>query len=312
MTSADTKIFIDTNIFLGLYNSNDSGNVKAFIHSLISHKNILVTTEQAYNEYLRNRVRVIGEFKNSFIASRMKEQTSSFVRSMPEYKSYLKCVKELQTAHKQILDKIDQIVSDPSKDYIYNGFIRIWKNKNTIPIEACHIESATKRKVLGNPPGGDKYSSGDEVNWEILISSLDCNLIIVSKDRTFVQNREFLRYEYQKRVGCELSICETVSSAFSLLKITMDPNAAEAEDDVRWLDIILQSLGQLGGRGTLQEIYEECLDLVSLFYPDKELRNNTIESTIRRTIYQHSSDVNIYLGKEDLFHRVSAGVWELR
>lgn len=85
----------------------------------------------------------------------------------------------------------------------------------------------------------------------------------------------------------------------------------EAEDNIRWVDIIIQALEQLGGRATLAEIYEECKDLIALFHPDK-FSNATIDSTIRRTIYQHSSDVTAYLGKDDVFHRVSSGVWELR
>ena len=50
-TKENTKIFIDTNIFLGLYNSNEAGNVKIFLHSLFKNKSILITTEQAINEY---------------------------------------------------------------------------------------------------------------------------------------------------------------------------------------------------------------------------------------------------------------------
>ena len=56
-TKENTKIFIDTNIFLGLYNSNEAGNAKIFLHSLFKNKSILITTEQAINEYLRNRTR---------------------------------------------------------------------------------------------------------------------------------------------------------------------------------------------------------------------------------------------------------------
>ena len=43
-TKENTKIFIDTNIFLGLYNSNEAGNVKIFLHSLFKNKSILITT----------------------------------------------------------------------------------------------------------------------------------------------------------------------------------------------------------------------------------------------------------------------------
>ena len=83
MTKEDTKIFIDTNIFLGLYNSNDSGNVKAFMKSLFKNKNVLITTEQSVNEYLRNRARIIQDFKNSFKEPAAPAYTS-FISSFPD------------------------------------------------------------------------------------------------------------------------------------------------------------------------------------------------------------------------------------
>ncbi|TCL45235.1 PIN domain-containing protein [Harryflintia acetispora] len=311
ITKQNTKIFIDTNIFLGLYNSNDSGNVKAFMRTLFKNKQILITTEQSVNEYLRNRTRIISDFKNTFFDPTATTHTSSFVSSFSEYKDYLRCVKELKSCRKKVIGKIDTVLSDTKQDYIYESFVKLWKSNNTIPTADEYIDLATKRKTLGNPPGGDKYSSGDEVIWETLINTLKCNLIIVSKDRTYTQNKEFLQYDYRTKTGSELVICDTVYLAFSMIDIEMDQRAMEAEDNIRWVDIIIQALEQLGGRATLAEIYEECKDLIALFHPDK-FSNATIDSTIRRTIYQHSSDVTAYLGKDDVFHRVSSGVWELR
>ena len=310
LTRENTKIFIDTNIFLGLYNSNNAGNVRALMQSLFKNKNILITTEQSFNEYLRNRTRIIGELKNDFTAS-PSAFTSSFISSLDEYKDYHKRLKELKSHRQKITKRINEILSDPQQDYIYNSFIKLWKKNNTIKTADEYIQRAVKRKTLGNPPGGDKYSSGDEIIWESLIDTLKCNLIIVSKDRTYIQNKEFLHYEYKQKVMKELVICDTMYEAFSLLGIEMDQRAIEAEDNIRWLDIIIQALGQLGGKARLSDIYEECADLVALFHPHKQ-SNTTMESTIRRTIYQHSSDVTAFLGKNDLFHKVGSGVWALR
>ncbi len=146
MTIQNTKIFIDTNIFLGLYNSNDSGNVKAFMKSLFKNKNILITTEQSVNEYLRNRAKIIQDFKNSF-----KEPATtaypSFMNSFPEYKDYLKCLKELKTRRKNVIEKINRVLSDAKEDYIYESFIKLWKASNTIPTTDECIGLATKRKI---------------------------------------------------------------------------------------------------------------------------------------------------------------------
>lgn len=307
----NTKIFIDTNIFLGLYNSNDSGNVKAFMQSLFKNKNILITTEQSVNEYLRRRARIINEFIKTFVDPAASTHTSSFIRSLPEYNDYLKCAKELKNHRKKVIKQINNVLSDTKEDYIYKSFVKLWKENNTISTTDTFISLANKRKTLGNPPGGDKFSSCDEVIWESLINTLKCNLIIVSKDRTYTQNKEFLKYEYVKKTSFKLEICDTVHTAFSTLGIEMDQEAIDAEDNIRWIDIIIQALEQLGGKAPLSDIYEECKDMISLFHPDR-FNNNTIESTIRRTIYQHSSDVTAYIGKDDVFHRVDSGVWELR
>ncbi|MDL2215892.1 PIN domain-containing protein [Ruminococcaceae bacterium OttesenSCG-928-N02] len=239
-------MFIDTNIFLGLYNSNNAGNVKAFMQSLFKNKSILVTTEQSFNEYLRNRTSVINELKKDFTASTANIYTSSFISSLDEYAGYSECAKELKERRKKITDRIDEILSDSNQDYIYKSFIKLWKSNNTIATDDEFIKLATKRKTLGNPPGGDKYSNCDEVIWESLVNTLNCNLIIVSRDRTYSQNTEYLQYEYNKRIAKKLRICDTVYDAFSMLKIKMDKHAIEAEDNIRWIDIIVQALEQLG------------------------------------------------------------------
>lgn len=95
-TKENTKIFIDTNIFLGLYNSNEAGNVKIFLHSLFKNKSILITTEQAINEYLRNRTRVINELKTSFLATSDRPYASSFITSLKGYKEVPKMFQRVE------------------------------------------------------------------------------------------------------------------------------------------------------------------------------------------------------------------------
>lgn len=309
-TKENTRIFIDTNIFLNLYHSNVSGSVEAFMKVLFRHRNLLITTEQSFNEFLRNRTRIIKQFRENFLALRTKDQTSSFVRSLEGYKEYASCLTELQNQHKNLLKRIDLTISDARQDFIYNGFIKLWRNNKILTTDTL-IQLAIKRKAIGDPPGGDKYTNGDELIWEALLQQTDHNLIIVSRDRTYSQNEEYLKYEYHLKTQHELMICDTVKDAFAALNIEMDEIAIGAEESIKWLDIIVQALRQLGGRAHLSQIYEECEDIISLFYPDKGT-NNAMASTIRRTIYQHSSDVTAYLGKEDLFHQIDSGVWELR
>ena len=68
---------------------------------------------------------------------------------------------------------------------------------------------------------------------------------------------------------------------------------------------ILNSINNLGGEANLQDIYEEV-----------NLIENTPEPSIRRTIYQHSSECDIYVDtKEDLFYAPKGkgmGIWAIR
>ena len=71
------------------------------------------------------------------------------------------------------------------------------------------------------------------------------------------------------------------------------------------IDNVLDAIKTLGGRGSLQEIY----DAVNMI-------ENTPEPSIRRTIYQHSSECDIYdFIKEDIFYAPEGkgkGIWAIR
>lgn len=72
-----------------------------------------------------------------------------------------------------------------------------------------------------------------------------------------------------------------------------------------WVEDIVQALKNLGGRATLNQIYDEV----------KRIRTEplpvTYKATIRERIESHSSDSNNFKGK-DLFRKVGKGVWALR
>ncbi|UYG03537.1 PIN-like domain-containing protein [Halomonas sp. LR3S48] len=72
-----------------------------------------------------------------------------------------------------------------------------------------------------------------------------------------------------------------------------------------WKESIYQIISDLGGEAHLSDVYREV-----------EARRDRLSpswrSIVRRTIYNHSSDVDAYLGKEDLFEKVRDGVWRIR
>jgi hypothetical protein len=80
-------------------------------------------------------------------------------------------------------------------------------------------------------------------------------------------------------------------------------------DNMKQLDIIVMALESLGGRASYAEIYSKIEELshTTLTYGQK--------AGIRKNIETHSSDSQVYSGKEDLFYSVCGignGVWGLR
>lgn len=78
----------------------------------------------------------------------------------------------------------------------------------------------------------------------------------------------------------------------------------------KYLNEVIEALRYLGGEATLSDIYSYINDNY-----DFQIPQETLESSIRRAIYQNSSDVDLYQEKQDLFYAVEEkgkGLWGLR
>ncbi|UFJ41243.1 HNH endonuclease [Brevibacillus humidisoli] len=78
-----------------------------------------------------------------------------------------------------------------------------------------------------------------------------------------------------------------------------------------WLDEIVDALRELGGEGTLEDIYTRIFDRGIMDFAS----NPFWKDRVRGTIYQYSSDCDVYNGKRDIFYSVSGkgkGQWGLR
>lgn len=73
-----------------------------------------------------------------------------------------------------------------------------------------------------------------------------------------------------------------------------------------WKIQVLKAFHELGGEAKLKDIYEHIRNNLS-----KDLTLSD-ESAIRKSIYFHSSDVELFQGKEDLFQKCGNGKWKLR
>lgn len=81
--------------------------------------------------------------------------------------------------------------------------------------------------------------------------------------------------------------------------------------NTKWLKELLQAFKHYNNTATLKQIYEYMHKFDFSEYED----SNIFDSQIRRLIYSHSSDCEIYNGKEDLFFSENGkgkGIWTLR
>jgi len=300
-----------------MYRANLQNDVKTIMKFLHQNKKYFITTEQSVNEFTRNRHKILNETLDNF-----KKQTSicnantSFLRSLTSFKTYDESLKKFSSARNAVIEEIQGKISNPEKDDIFSKFLNLCKRDNTILSSDEIVDSAGRRKLAGNPPTSDKYTCGDEIIWESLLSyeiEHKEDLIIVSKDKTFSDNFEFLRNEYAIKTGQKLTICQDIVEAFSIVGVMPPQRTEQAEENLKWTDIIVTALTNLGGEATLTDIYDEANDI--LYYNDclSKLNNKAKESTIRGILQRFSSDFPaVYNGRKDLFHQVADGIWALR
>lgn len=76
----------------------------------------------------------------------------------------------------------------------------------------------------------------------------------------------------------------------------------------KWLDDVIGALEDLGGKGTLSEIYEAVRNRRKTALP-KEW-----QASVRKQLEHHSSDTQSFQGKRDLFASdgIGTGIWSLR
>jgi len=224
-----TKVFIDTNRFLDLYRT-DKDSIKIF-KEIFNLKPNLICCEQGYNEFIRNRDRVLNATLENLVKNKMDLYTTAFTRQLPEYSEISRLQKEYKDIHKKIVERIKDIQNKPQIDPVFSEFIKLY-NKNEIKkylVSDKIVENAHKRKLCGNPPGDAKNSIGDEIIWETFLTYVKDDLIIVTGDGTFRENFLFLEREFTQKTGKKLELHDKIADAFTSLG--KEPSATIIEFD---------------------------------------------------------------------------------
>lgn len=226
-----TRVFLDTNIFLGLYRAEV--DFLAVFTDIERLKSRLLLPDLVYEEFVRNRDRILDSFSRSITGADIDALPSSFlVTGTPEFAALRQMGEEYSRRIRALGERIASMVADPGTDPVYAAFQDIFEDPGVITIERteAHVMRAHRRKLLGNPPKSErKETIGDEVIWEMLLElleGLDEDLILVTQDATYRNHITYLREEYGMRTGKTLFVVDSISAA--LARMGIEPSEALA------------------------------------------------------------------------------------
>ncbi|PTS94177.1 hypothetical protein DBR27_17975 [Flavobacterium sp. HMWF030] len=230
------KILIDTNIFLDFYRSNG-----ASIHifsTLIENIDKFILTDQIIQEFERSREGVIKSLQERFqIESKLDNFSSSYLQNLPEFKKLIEIQREYSAQQKIVSSSISEILKNSAKDPIANyfkEFVNESLKEDKVYFTTDEIISkAVKRKNIGNPPTSNKFSLGDEINWEIILANIQEDIILVGRDNTYVNNFTFLQKDFHKQTGYNVvDLTERISVALEKAGIEITEALIKEEDKV--------------------------------------------------------------------------------
>lgn len=194
-----TKLFIDTNIYLDFYRA--ASDRLSLFEELKKLRGTLIISEQGYKEFQRNRTvqltKLSAEIERTTSTS---IYTTAVVKDMAEHKEAIHLQSQIRKLGQALKMKIGVMLEPkPGDDPVLDAYEDLIKTSPPILTREDLIAKAEVRKILGNPPTSpDRHSVCDELLWEELIYFCDEDLIIVSNDRAFTENKKILRDEFSK------------------------------------------------------------------------------------------------------------------
>jgi predicted nucleic acid-binding protein len=289
------KIFIDTNVFLDLYRSQkDSLQI---LRELYKHSEYIVFPSLVYDEFLRNRVKIIEQVINSLRNEKPKYFTSAIVEGLEVFGELERSREEHRKYLNITMSKLEEIKRDSNQDDVFLELSKLYKSEriNILNHDDSIIDKAQRRHLLGAPPGTDKIKICDEVIWETLLARIDDDLIIVSRDGTYKDNHYYLSREYERKIDKKLlKVTDRISEGIKLLGETVSQEIVDIEDkqmdDIKWgvkerVEKVLATLTPIEekvlrmryGLGTSANEESHKKFLMSIFYKPEDGINDDLD-----------------------------------
>ncbi|ANF50279.1 hypothetical protein A0O34_07010 [Chryseobacterium glaciei] len=229
----NVKLLIDTNIYLDFYRSNKDSI--QLLSELSKHFDKIVLTDQIVMEFERNREVVIKALKKSFESeSDLENISSAYLQNLPEFAALVSAQKDYRKRRNDVIAAIDTILESPEKDPVYAFFADMVsecrKNNAILNTTDEIIQKAQKRKLVGNPPTSSGFSIGDEINWEIVLTNVKENIILIGRDNTYTTNFSFLKRDFHLNTGCLITkLTNSITEALKEIGIAMTAELEEVE-----------------------------------------------------------------------------------
>jgi hypothetical protein len=229
-----TSVFIDTNIFLGLYETNND-TLKIF-KDINKIKKNLVIPDQIYYEFLRNRDLILQYLITNLDKNfKINKQTTSLICHLNIYKKIETIQKDFDMAKRELISDLKEIKNNTSKDPIFQSFVEIYRDELVLKLKTNEkiIKTAQIRNLIGNPPYSVKKATiCDEIIWEMFLDNIRDDLIIVSRDTTYEDHITFLSNEFTEKTKKKLMITENISDALKIVGKTASPELIKYEKTV--------------------------------------------------------------------------------
>ncbi len=247
----DYLIFIDTNIYLDFYRSQNDAEL-GLLYKLLKIKNNIISTDQVEMEFKKNRQKVIMDSLNKIDTPNI-ISFPSFALRIRGVKKTNRINKEFKTRVGRFKDYFAKVMLEPKRyDKVYKACQEIFEFRSNLNLRRPDKKRydirrlAKKRFMLGYlPRKKDDISIGDAINWEWIVAC--CNtekkdVVIVSRDGDYgmtFNNKSFLNdwlnEEFKSRISPRRKVVLTnkLSEGLKKLSVHISKGAEKAEKDLR-------------------------------------------------------------------------------
>lgn len=216
-----TLLFIDTNIWLDFYRSNNEAGLSLLRH-LQKLSEFIIATDQVEMEFKKNRQGVLLQSAKN-LTPPQSILIPAFL-SNDDADGLASPLEKAQRLVKTIKSHLPKILEDPEvHDPVYQICHEVFSKQDSLRYGQGHEnwkevqDAALMRHQLGYPPRKpDDTSMGDAVNWEWIVycaKKSKSNIAIVSRDSDYGQFygekgylNDHLKREFSDRVGKERKI----------------------------------------------------------------------------------------------------------